>query len=78
MKASVVDIRYKMTEVLNALERNETVEILYHGKTKGIIKPLVKQTAKSVSEHAFFGMCKESDEPVEATMKRLREDSRYQ
>lgn len=74
MKASVVDIRYKMTEVLNALERNETVEILYHGKTKGIIKPLAAQMAKSVSEHPFFGMDKESGEQVEATMKKLRED----
>jgi len=39
MKASVVDIRYKMTEVLDALERSESVAILYHGKTKGIIQP---------------------------------------
>ena len=32
MKASIVDLRYKMKEVLAALKRNETVHILYHGK----------------------------------------------
>ncbi len=35
MKASTVDLRYKMKEILRALralERRETVTILYHGK----------------------------------------------
>ncbi len=32
MKASIVDLRYKMKEILRALERRETVTILYHGK----------------------------------------------
>lgn len=35
MKATVVDLRYKMNDVLKALDRNETVTILYHGKVKG-------------------------------------------
>ena len=72
MKASVVDIRYKMNEVLNALDRNESVEILYHGKTKGIIKPVMTKTEKSVREHPFFGMQKGTNETVDATMEKLR------
>ena len=72
MKASVVDIRYKMNEVLNALDRNESVEILYHGKTKGIIKPVMMKTEKSVREHPFFGMQKDANETVDATMEKLR------
>ena len=72
MKASVVDMRYKMNEVLSALERNEIVEILYHGKTKGIIQPLVIKTEKDVKEHRFFGMRKETEEPVDVIMEKLR------
>ena len=40
MEASVVDLRYKMKDVLEALERKETVTILYHGKIKGKIVPV--------------------------------------
>ena len=39
MKASVVDLRYKMNDILKALDRNETVSVLYHGKMKGVIIP---------------------------------------
>ncbi len=72
MKASVVDMRYKMNEVLSALDRNESVEILYHGKIKGIIKPIVTKGGQSVMEHRFFGMYAKTDETVEASMERLR------
>ncbi len=34
MTASVVELRYKMNDVLKALNRNEDVSILYHGKVK--------------------------------------------
>ena len=33
MKATIVDLRYRMKDILRALERNEDVSILYHGKT---------------------------------------------
>jgi hypothetical protein len=35
MKATVVDLRYKMNEILKALDRREKVTLLYHGKIKG-------------------------------------------
>jgi hypothetical protein len=72
LKASVVDMRYKMNEVLSALDRNESVEILYHGKVKGIIKPVVMRGGQSVREHGFFGMYARTEETVEASMERLR------
>ena len=37
MKATIVDLRYRMNDILKALERNEDVNILYHGKTKGVL-----------------------------------------
>ena len=57
MKASVVDLRYKMKKVLEALRRRETVEILYHGKTAGvIIPPKAKTGIKDLRKQLFFGM----------------------
>ena len=57
MKASIVDLRYRMSEVLGALSRRERVQILYHGKA---------------CEHPFFGMLAADREPVAEVMDRLR------
>lgn len=56
MKASIVDLRYKTKDILKALERNESVTVLYHGKVKGIIKPAREKQASKIVEHPFFGM----------------------
>ena len=72
LKASVVDLRYRMNEVLSALERNETVEILYHGKIKGIIQPSGFKTTKRVKEHKLFCMRIETEESVNVIMEKVR------
>lgn len=72
MKATVVDLRYKMNEVLKALERNEDVQILYHGKLKGVISPANRQAPSRVSEHPFFGMRDGESTTVEEEMEKLR------
>ena len=46
MKASVVDLRYKMKDVLKALRRRESVEVLYHGKPIASIVPLKNKVHK--------------------------------
>ena len=61
MKASIVDLRYKTTDILKALDRNESVTVLYHGKIKGIIKPAKKKSALKVKDHPFFNMYKDSE-----------------
>ena len=73
MKASIFDLRYKMRDVLKALERNEAVEILYHGKVKGIILPYRKSSKKKVNEHPFFGILLDKKESVASRMNKLRE-----
>ena len=55
MKASVVDLRYKMRDILRALRQNEKVEILYHGKVTWTIYPVVKKRA-DIKTHPFYGM----------------------
>jgi hypothetical protein len=74
MKASVIDLRYKMREVLKALDHNERVEILYHGKLKGILLPAIKGKNKKVSNHPFFGMNKDTSITVKQEMSRLRQN----
>lgn len=56
MKATVVDLRYKMNDVLKALDRNEKVTVLYHGKVKGIIVPVNRKEQGKIMDHPFFGM----------------------
>jgi hypothetical protein len=71
MEASVVDLRYRMNDVLKALERNESVSVLYRGKVKGVIRPAARGVATSLRDHAFFGS-RVSEESVEKTVGRLR------
>lgn len=57
MKATVVDLRYKMNDVLKALDRNEKVTVFYRGKIKGILIPSEQPNKNiKISEHPFFGM----------------------
>ena len=64
MKASIVDLRYKTADILKALDRNESVTVLYHGKVKGIIKPAREKSTSKVKNHPFFGMNRENDKSV--------------
>ena len=71
MQATVVDLRYHMNDVLKALDRNEDVDILYRGKTKGVIVAKAECTAKKVSDHPFFNM-RSPKRSVESEMESLR------
>lgn len=74
MKASIIDIRYKMKDILKALERKEEVKILYYGKEKGIIIPTRQQTIKKAEDHRFFGSLKRTKgfQGVDKLMQKLR------
>lgn len=72
MKATIIDLRYKMKDVLSALNRKETVTILYHGKIKGTIYPFPSEQKLSVKEHPFFGINKDSKKTVSEEIESLR------
>lgn len=77
MRASVVDLRYKMNDVLKALERNEKVTVLYRGKVKGVIVPTGQNCTRKMKDHPFFGMSKnDTAKSVPELMDELRK-SRY-
>lgn len=71
MKASIVDLRYRMNDVLKALDRNETVQVLYHGKLKGVLRRRQAAAGARVTEHPFFNM-RHSRGSVDKEMQRLR------
>jgi len=71
MEATIVELRYHMNDVLKALDRNESVSVLYRGKIKGIIHPAGKTTTTKVAAHGFFG-CRGPERPVEQIMGQLR------
>ena len=54
MNATILDLRYKMSKVIDALDHRERVQVLYHGKIKGVIIPVGDSVVKT-SAHDFFG-----------------------
>ncbi len=75
MKASIVDLRYKTKQVMQAIDRRETVEIYYRGKQKAVLIPLAKESSKTIKRnlenHPFCSMDK-SALSVEEVMSDLR------
>jgi hypothetical protein len=76
MKASILDLRRRMRDVLRALDRNERVTIFHRGKEKGVIHPSASRKApgRSPSEHRAFGMWKGRRDMrnVETTVRSIR------
>jgi prevent-host-death family protein len=74
MQATIVDLRYKMKEVLKALDRQEPVTIVYHGKEKGVIFPSGVRGGNytRAAEHPFFGSATGDTNDVAARMGELR------
>jgi antitoxin (DNA-binding transcriptional repressor) of toxin-antitoxin stability system len=59
MNATIVDLRYRMKSVLHAIDRGETVTILYRGKEKAKlipIPPASESGAPKTKDQPLFGM----------------------
>ena len=80
MQASIVDLRYRMKSVLEALDRGETVTVLHRGKPRARLEPIEsKASAKprmKVEDHPFFGMWKDRKdmEDVDAYLRKMRKN----
>lgn len=79
MKATVLDLRRRTKEIIEALDRGESVTITYRGKEKGTIVPARNKSRRSIAEFAFCGMWKDRADmkDVHAYLRRLRESRRY-
>ncbi len=74
MKATILDLRRRMREVLLALDRNESVTIYYRGKKKAVLSPCRQLSGKSVKDHEAFGMWQDREDTadVDAFVRDLR------
>ncbi len=59
MKATVLDLRYRMKDVLRAIERGESVTVLHRGTAKARISPIAKIEGGQPSSDKVFGMWKD-------------------
>lgn len=72
MDATILDLRYRMSSVLEALDRREEVRVLYHGKPKGRIVPEGAAASGRVKDHPFFGSRAKDQATVSEVMDDLR------
>ena len=57
MKVTIADLRYRMKDVLGAIDRGESVTVLYRGKEKARLVPIAAKSAVSKpSDHPACGM----------------------
>jgi antitoxin (DNA-binding transcriptional repressor) of toxin-antitoxin stability system len=81
MKASIVDLRYHMKDVLRAIDRGETVTVLYRGKEKARLVPIAaKGKAVRAEDTPMCGMWKDREDmadPVAYVRKMRSEKSEY-
>jgi hypothetical protein len=79
MDASILDLRYRMREVIKALDKREKVRILYRGKLKGEILPAASAHSGKTVSHPFFGSLHENNAEsaslIVSQMRRRRFDA---
>lgn len=68
MNATIVDLRYRMREVLRAIDRGETVTVLYRGKAKAALTPIPPplgpsgKGAPKTADQPLFGLWSDRDD----------------
>ena len=81
MKATTLDLRYKMKDILRAIDRGETVTVLYRGKEKARLVPIENKADKELkpSDHPAFGMWKDREDMKDPTayIRKTRDTPRF-
>lgn len=65
VNATIVDLRYRMKDVLRAIDRGETVTILHRGKKKALLMPIAsapEETAPKTEDQPLFGLWKDRED----------------
>ncbi len=78
MEASIVDLRYRMKDVLRAIDRGETVTVTYRGKEKARLVPsnvAAGQPLVNLRDQPFVGMWKDREDMADpvAYIRKLRQ-----
>lgn len=74
MKASILDLRRHMSEVLKALDRNENVTLTYRGHEKATIIPKKVTKETDIKKHPAFGLWgnRKDFKDVDAVVRNIR------
>jgi prevent-host-death family protein len=74
MEATILDLRRRTREVLEALERNEAITITYRGKKKGVITPIGAGSGNgcAAADHPAFGIWRDREDGVAETVREIR------
>ena len=80
MKASIVDLRYRMKSVLEALDRGEPVTVLYRGKEKARLVPISATKKGRLEDHPAFGMWKDREDMADpaAWVRKIRQGRKFE
>lgn len=82
MKATIVDLRYRMKDVIAAIDRGETVVVFHRGKEKAKLTPVSPSSGTSADaivmtkDQPFFGIWNDREDladPV-AYVRKLRKN----
>lgn len=70
MNATIVDLRYRMKDVLRAIDRGETVIVLHRGKERARLMPLapasgVAEDMPKTADQPLFGIWSDRDDLAE-------------
>lgn len=72
VKASVVDLRYNMREVLAAIKRREVVNVEYRNKRIAKIIPDGPGSETDLMNHEFFGSARDTRSSVYDVVRAMR------
>lgn len=74
MKASILDLRRRMSDILRALDNNEAVTLTYRGKEKATIVPCGFAEISGLQDHPAFGLWADRQDmaDVAGTVRNLR------
>src|ERR1700733_13838857 len=77
MNATIVDLRYNMKHVLRAIDRGETVTVLYRGKERAKLTPIAPASgsiAPKTKDQPLFGLWKDREDLSDPAsyLRRLR------
>jgi len=77
MNATIVDLRYNMKHVLRAIDRGETVTVLYRGKERAKLMPITAAPcsgAPKTKDQPLFGLWKDREDMSDPAsyLRRLR------
>lgn len=74
MRASILDLRRHMRDILKALDRNESITLTYRGQEKATIIPAHEKMKVNMEDHDAFGIWRKRRDldNVNAALRRLR------